>query len=331
MKRRTAGPLLPGLLDSDGLAAMISRKGIGKTPILHDFAVCAARGRQWLTPEIPAPRMMVTLVDLEGHPEKIDRSLRAIHHRVTGSPDLPANLRVLSHRTLPPAYRTGDSLIETVYKVRPADPDIVGHLVIFDHAAFTFRAIDRNRPQDVLALYATLREAMESAIVSTGTILAHNFRKIDSRYDAKCLITGVRDWIANVSGTSDLMLACDAVYGIEYTDADEDLLVWNHLQRGIESHGEYLERVWCDDADAWAGHQRASNANARKRFRLLKPKERELIQALPTVDAFSRDQFESIAAVMGYSRTNAHFILKTCVKLQILIRESRGIYRRADL
>jgi len=303
-------------IEEHEIATLCARPGIGKSPLLWDWCVSTATGRQWHGDSRLTHPALVTFIDTQSSPHRIRDHMRAILQRRTGSEAWPDTLIVNNER-----ITSVDDFARKYVRIQPA-MEVQAHLIVVDNALSYFSFVNTSTYQDCAKWLDGLRQAIQEVPVPTSILLSHTIR-MNPSYRPNDIMRDIRTWISHTVSLG-ITAEPDVRLGIEFAPGSEDVIVLNGVARGRRITPSMWQIASLPD-ERMAGFELSEYVIDVRQLGYTQ-QQHELMRKLP-VNGFTTRDLQQEARQIGISERGARYFIERLLATRLCERVAHGVYR----
>lgn len=331
-RKKKRPEIIAGVFREGQITTLCGPFSSGKTPILKDWAVAVASGREWCG--CATTQRPVIMLDFESDDGEFFENIdNIITYRGLYEDDLDISIYLRNGED-------DDPLVEDVYQLMGAsvkdrfqwmEKRLTEHpdaLFIIDPIQLLFN-IDKNKSQDVTALFNTFR-TMKRKFRGATFVFVYNLRKdTQPSKDRPSLLEYPHEWLQEISGSLDLQNRSDVRLGMEFmTRGERDVVVLNGIRRGETLEPFVLEPICLplqpgEEEPQKAGFIRVS-AEALDPAQVLPGKKYAAWSAMD-------QKFSMHDLIVKSSRSTAYRLVSQAKRMGLLREVEAGVYEKVVL
>jgi len=316
--------IIRGLFREGDIITLSGWWGIGKTPLLKDWALHVASGRDWCG--FPTLQRPVVMIDFESKGSSFRRAWARMSENMSISPPTNVDPYVFNDRSRPPntvelvaVCRASPGLDNKnrISWLREKLADKPDALLIIDPSD-SLLPLDKNKGHKVGRLISDFR-LLSYDYPQAAFMLVFNLRKTDHHSDMPDLFVNPRSWLQGTAGSLDIQNRSDSRLGLDNWKEQDDLLVLNGIRRDEQMEPLVIEPRW--GASQEKGHEsgfRVVDTSALPPEKIFKGRLLEGWEAMPP--SFSIEDLKKVVSV-----GTAYRIRDRALAFG-LIREEEGVF-----
>ena len=320
--------IVEGLFREGDIVTLSGWMGIGKSPLLKDWAIAVSSGIPWCGRQ--TAQRPVLMIDFEAKEWAFLPALQRMAHRVgiAGVPPLITPY-IYNNADRPPETMELLSVCKTASAedrmnwLRSKLLAMPNALLIVDPLDMLFN-IEKNKGRHVVMLFHKFRE-LSFDFPQAAFIFVYNLRKANKNIEPPNLFQDPRGWLQETAGSLDIQNRSDVRLGFDEYPAEDGILVLNGLRRDEKMGPVLLEPVWYAapgmDKERETGFKEATLRNV-KVDTILNRRQLNVWQQIG-------EDF-TVAGLEGLMpRSSAYNMVQRCLTSGLARKVSEGAYRKA--